>query len=60
VLLADDVEAGRLVRLMPTWALAERPMHLVYAKDRQMTPKLQRLIEFMVQRFAPRSRGGSP
>lgn len=51
VLLADDVKAGKLVRLLPIWTLPERPMHLVHAKDRQMTPKLQRFIEFVLQRF---------
>ncbi len=52
VLLADDVEAGRLVRLLPAWALPEQPMHLVYARDWQMTPKLQRFIEFVLQHYA--------
>lgn len=51
VLLGDDVAAGKLVRLLPAWTLPERPMHLVHAKDRHMTPKLQRFIEFMLQRF---------
>jgi DNA-binding transcriptional LysR family regulator len=33
--------------VMPAWALSERPMHLVYPKDRYMTPKLRRFVEFM-------------
>jgi DNA-binding transcriptional LysR family regulator len=52
VLLDDDVKEGRLVRLLPAWGLPEQPMHLVYARDWHMTPKLQRFIEFVLQRFA--------
>lgn len=51
VLLADDVKAGKLVRLLPSWSLPEQPMHLVYAKDWHMTPKLQRFIEFALAQF---------
>jgi DNA-binding transcriptional LysR family regulator len=39
VLLADDVREKRLVRVLPTWELPARPLHLVYVRDRQATPK---------------------
>lgn len=52
VLLADDVKKGSLIRLLPSWSLPEQPMHLVYARDWHMTPKLQRFIEFTLERFA--------
>lgn len=51
VLLADDVKDRSLVRLLPKWRLPERPLHLVYVRDRQATPKLQCFIEFVLQRF---------
>jgi DNA-binding transcriptional LysR family regulator len=51
VLLADDVREKRLVQVLPSWNLAERPMHLVYARDRQATPKLQCFVDFVVARF---------
>jgi DNA-binding transcriptional LysR family regulator len=51
VLLADDVRENRLVRILPTWKLPARPLHLVYLRDRQATPKLQCFIDFIVERF---------
>jgi DNA-binding transcriptional LysR family regulator len=51
VLLADDVREKRLVRILPTWKVPSRPLHLVYVRDRQMTPKLQGFIDFVAERF---------
>jgi len=53
VLLADDVRDKRLIRVLPTWSLPARPMHVVYLADRQATPKLQCFLDFVVKRFAP-------
>jgi DNA-binding transcriptional LysR family regulator len=50
VLLEDDVRQER-VRVLPTWRVPLRPLHLVYVRDRQMTPKLRCFIKFMVERF---------
>ena len=51
VLLADDVREKRLVRILPAWKVPSRPLNLVYVRDRQMTPKLQRFIDFAAERF---------
>lgn len=51
MLLADDIAAKRLTRLLPAWTLREHPMQLVYVKDRQATPKLQAFIEFVLSQF---------
>ncbi|MFA6069489.1 MAG: LysR family transcriptional regulator, partial [Janthinobacterium sp.] len=32
---------------------APRPMHLVYARDRQPTPKLTTFIDFLLERYGP-------
>lgn len=53
VLLSDDVKERRLVRILPTWKLPARPLHLVYVRDRQATPKLQCFINFIAERFKP-------
>ncbi|MEO6922128.1 MAG: LysR family transcriptional regulator [Collimonas sp.] len=50
-LLRDDVAAGRLQCLLPCYALAHRPMHIVVASNRKMTPKLKSFIEFVVAHF---------
>ncbi|MCH8622587.1 LysR family transcriptional regulator [Undibacterium sp. TS12] len=51
LLLAGEVAAGRLVPLMEAYVPAPRPMHLLYPRDRQPTPKLSAFIEFMLDRF---------
>lgn len=51
VLVADDIDAKRLLRILPAWSLPARPMHLVHLADRQATPKLQCFIDFVVDRF---------
>jgi DNA-binding transcriptional LysR family regulator len=51
VLLEHDIEQKRLIRVLPTWSLPERPMHVVYVADRQATPKRQCFIDFIVERF---------
>ncbi|WP_201775754.1 LysR family transcriptional regulator [Chromobacterium subtsugae] len=51
-LLADDVAAGRLLRLLPDHPLPSRPMHLLYPTDRRPTPKLASFIDFMLAAFA--------
>jgi DNA-binding transcriptional LysR family regulator len=49
-LMRDDIKSGRLVRLLPKWR-STRPMHLLFAPDRRVTPKLRSFIEFAVARF---------
>ncbi|HLD68769.1 MAG TPA: LysR family transcriptional regulator [Pseudomonas sp.] len=51
ILLAPDVRAGQLVQLFPDWQLRERPMSLIYYRDRRMTPGLRSFIAFAVAQF---------
>ena len=53
-LLNEDVEAGRLVRLLPNYEPAARSLHVLYAPDRRMTPKLRSFLDFAVQKFGSR------
>ncbi|MBN3780560.1 LysR family transcriptional regulator [Burkholderia sp. Ac-20345] len=53
-LVADEIAAGRLVRLLPEYEPPARALHALYASDRQMTPKLRSFLEFAVQRFGER------
>lgn len=55
VMLADDVAAGRLVQILSDFLPPPRPMHVIYARDRQATPKLTTFIEFLVERFGARN-----
>lgn len=51
ILLDPDVARGDLVRLFPDWRLAERPMWLIYYRDRRMTPRLRSFIAFALATF---------
>jgi DNA-binding transcriptional LysR family regulator len=50
-LIEPEIAAGRLVRLLPKYAAPARPLHLLYAPDRQMTPKLRSFVDFAVATF---------
>lgn len=50
-LTREDIAAGRLVRVLPGWEPLTRPLHLLFAPDRRITPKLRSFIEFAVGRF---------
>lgn len=49
-LMQEDLNSGRLVRMLPKWR-STRPMHLLFAPDRRVTPKLRSFIEFAAARF---------
>jgi DNA-binding transcriptional LysR family regulator len=59
ILLADDVAAGRLVPILESYLPPPRPVHLVYPRDRQPTPKLSTFVEFVVARFGVGTEAGS-
>lgn len=48
-LLRQDIEAGRLVELMHDHLPPARPIHAVYPRERQLTPKLTSFVDFLVQ-----------
>lgn len=53
LLLEADVRAGRLVHLLPDYALPSRPMHVVYLPDRYRSLKLRSFVDHVAERFAP-------
>lgn len=53
MLLREDIEAGRLIVVMPEYLPPPRPMSLVYRRDHLPTPKMQTFIAFMLERFGP-------
>ncbi len=55
VLLADELRSGRLVQVLPEYALPALPMHLVYLPDRRPTPKLRTFIDFVLERLGPQA-----
>lgn len=51
VALRDDIAAGRLVQVLADYDGPSRPMHLLYAQDRRMTPKLRHFIDTVLAAF---------
>jgi DNA-binding transcriptional LysR family regulator len=46
--LQADIKAGRLVHLLADFEAPSRPVHLLFAADRQLTPKLRLFIDLVV------------
>lgn len=53
MLVAQDIAAGRLVRLFPKLPSPSNPVHVVYFSERKLTAKLASFINFMLARFGP-------
>lgn len=50
-LVQKDLSARRLVEVLPDFKIPTRPMHILYAPDRRITPKLRSFIDFAVAVF---------
>ena len=48
-----ELESGRLVPVLAEYSVPTRPMHILYAPDRRLTPKLRSFIDFAVEVFGP-------
>lgn len=55
-LVRDDLDAGKLVEVLPDYPVPTRPFHLLYAPDRRMTPKLRSFIDFALASFGTSAR----
>jgi DNA-binding transcriptional LysR family regulator len=51
IVLADEIQRGHLVPILQDFIPEPKPMHLIYPRDRQPTPKLSSFIEFVVAQF---------
>jgi len=50
-LVKEDLHAGLLVELLPSFKAEAKPFHVLYAPDRRMTPKLRSFLDFAVSSF---------
>jgi DNA-binding transcriptional LysR family regulator len=50
-LVADDLTAGRLVRLLPEYATQATPIYAVYPHSRYLSAKARTFIDFLALRF---------
>ena len=50
-LLANEIGQGTLVSVLEDYLPDGAPVHLIYPRDRQPTPKLTSFIDFVIERF---------
>lgn len=50
-LFQDDLNAGRLVRVLEDYAPQSLPMHMLYSPARLITPKLRSFVDFSAAHF---------
>lgn len=50
-LVSKALAEGTLVELLPDYSVPARAMHILYAPDRRLTPKLRSFIDFAVEVF---------
>ena len=51
-MVQDFLLDGRLAELLPEYPAPTRPLHVLYAPDRRLTPKLRSFLDFSVTRFS--------
>lgn len=51
ILLSEDIESGKLIRLFQEWHTGERQIWLLYLRDKKMTPKLRAFINVALEAF---------
>jgi DNA-binding transcriptional LysR family regulator len=50
--VADEIAAGRLVRLLPEFQPVEFALHAIYPTRHHLSPKVRRFIDLLAERFA--------
>ncbi|MDX1595287.1 MAG: LysR substrate-binding domain-containing protein, partial [Gammaproteobacteria bacterium] len=50
-LIGPDLEAGRLVEVLPEYRSLEMDIHAVYPTRKHVSPKVRLLIDFLVESF---------
>lgn len=59
-IVADDLQAGRLVPLLPEFRPVEFAINAIYPHRRHLTAKVRRLIDLLADRFAEHQRWMNP
>ncbi|MFM0295051.1 LysR family transcriptional regulator [Paraburkholderia sp. RL17-383-BIF-A] len=50
-LVRSALDSGQLVALLPDYSIPTRPMHMLYAPDRRVTPKVRSFLDFAAAEF---------
>jgi DNA-binding transcriptional LysR family regulator len=49
--IADDLESGRLVQVLPRHAVLAAPLNAVYLQGHHQVPRIRAFIDFLVQQL---------
>jgi DNA-binding transcriptional LysR family regulator len=52
-LVEPYLQQGKLIALLPDFPVPSRPLHVLYAPDRRLTPKLRSFLDFATMAFGP-------
>jgi DNA-binding transcriptional LysR family regulator len=50
--VSEDIQAGRLVEMMPQWKLASATIYAAFSSRRGMLPSVRALIDFLTSEFS--------
>lgn len=50
LLVREDLEAGRLVSILPDLIPKPRPVRILYSRDRRTVPKVRTFVDLLVAR----------
>jgi DNA-binding transcriptional LysR family regulator len=53
-MVLPEINAGRLVAVLPEYRAPSLPFHILYAPDRRPTPKMRSFIDFAASAFGPK------
>lgn len=53
-LIRSSLEAGALMPILPEYSVPTRSLHILYAPDRRITPKLRSFLDFVSSEFGSR------
>jgi DNA-binding transcriptional LysR family regulator len=51
MMIDADIQAGRLVRVLPDWAPPREIIHVVFPSRRGLLPSVRALVDFLAQEF---------
>jgi DNA-binding transcriptional LysR family regulator len=50
--ICDDLNEGRLARVLPEWCAPATPFHAVYPSTRHLSPKVKAFVDHLQEKFA--------
>lgn len=58
--VGEDIEAGRLVQVLPSYPIPAAPLHAIYPHARHLAPRVRQFVEFLGERLRASWRWGRP